>query len=509
MLRAPAILIADCSVSDTELAELLLRRRFPYAAIRIANDALCLAEALTEQAPNIAIVAPKLTWAASDKLLALLRRHSPNIRIILFGHEADILDQGLSPGVAIDGIARKSSAGYLALADIVAQVLARDSGPAVATPATTSAHHSVALENLPLAAFLLADDGSLSESNEELSRRLDLDRKRLLGVPFEQLLADGESLARWHAFRARNDDGVTNVMLRGADERRLAATVRRVATAAVTERYLGCATAAPLLATNAAPNDAATPAAPGAIESVTQEMRDIALVFSHDLKEPVQQIARLAQRSEEGADASARARAIAQIQECAQRASGMLDSMLEYLAVSARDSSPVEVDLNLSFEQACDNLRMVIDESDAQISVDHLPAIFGDEYQMLHLLQNLLANAIKFRGREHPEIRLSVEPQGQDWLLTMRDNGIGIAQPFLHRVFEMGQRLHTRDEYPGTGIGLALCKRIVERHGGRIWVTSNEGAGCSFFVRLPQIPAQNTKPAGRAGPAGNPRVAYD
>ena len=494
MLRAPVILIADCSVSDTELAELLLRRMFPYAAIRVANDALCFAEALTEQAPNVAIVAPKLSWAASDKLLALLRRHDPHTRIILFGHEAELLEYGLSPGLAIDGIARKSSAGYLALAEIVAQVLARSAGPAVA-PSNTKLGRSVLFEHLPLAAFLLTEDGTVSDCNEEFSQRLDVGRGRLLDAPLEQLLADGESLARWHAFRAGSDDRVISLTLRGAGERSVTATVRRVRGAPTAERYLGCVIASPVVTASSAPLVSSQAAAVGVVEPIAQEMRDIALVFSHDLKEPVHQIARLAQRSEEGADNHARARAIQQIQECAQRASGMLDSMLEYLTVSTRDSSSVEVDLNLSFEQACDNLRMLIDEADAQISVDHLPAIVGDEYQMLHLFQNLLANAIKFRGREHPEIRLSVEPQGNDWRLCFRDNGIGIAPPFLHRVFEMGQRLHTRDEYPGTGLGLALCKRIVERHGGRIWVTANEGAGCSFYVHLPQIPNQIGRPA--------------
>ena len=496
MLRAPAILIADCSVSDTELAEMLLRRMFPYAAIRIANDALCFAEALTEQAPDVAIVAPKLSWAASDKLLTLLRRHNPHTRIILFGHEADILEHGLSPGLAIDGITRKSSAGFLALAGIVSEVLARDAGATVLAATGISKHNrSVAFEKLPVPAFLLAEDGTLSDCNEELGECLDLGRGRLLDTPLEQLLADGESLARWHAFRAGNDDGVTSLALRGGGEGSVTATVRRVRGAPAAERYLGCVTAPPAVTTTTPSVVSSQPAPAGAGEGVAQEMRDIALVFSHDLKEPVHQIARLAQRSEEGTDSHTRTRAIAQIQECAQRASGMLDSMLEYLTVSARDSSPVEVDLNLSFEQACDNLRMLIDESDAKISVDHLPAIIGDEYQMLHLFQNLLANAIKFRGREHPEIRLNVEPQGHEWLLTFRDNGIGIPQPFLQRVFEMGQRLHTRDEYPGTGIGLALCKRIVERHGGRIWVTANEGTGCSFFVRLPQIPKQFGRPS--------------
>ncbi len=493
MLRAPVILIADCSVSDTELAELLLRRTFPTASIRVANDAVCFAEALTEQAPHVAIVAPKLNWAASDKLVALLRRHDPSTRVILFGHEADILEQGLSPGMAIDGIARKSSAGYLALGGIVAEVIGRFGGehetehqPATAAAHATAARH-VALTDLPQPAFLLAEDGTLTECNEALAQCLAMARGRLLGAPLEQLLADGESLALWHDFRARRDDGEVGLKLRGHGEQRADTSVRRIGAAPASERYLGCATLALTTTADSAP---ASSTALGTAEPAAQEMRDIALVFSHDLKEPVQQIARLAQRGEEGADAPARSRAIQQIQECAQRASGMLDSMLEYLAVSARDSSPVEVDLNLSFEQALDNLRVVMDEADAQVSAGHLPVIVGDEYQMLHLFQNLLANAIKFRGRERPEIRVSVEPQGNEWLLAFRDNGIGIPQPFLQRVFEMGQRLHTRDEYPGTGVGLALCKRIVERHGGRIWVTSNEGAGCTFFVRLPQTPTQ-------------------
>ena len=497
MLRAPAILIADCSVSDTELAELLLRRTFPYASIRVANDAVCFAEALTEQAPNIAIVAPKLTWAASDKLVGLLRRHDPATRIILFGHEADILEHGLSPGMAIDGIARKSSAGYLALAGIVADVMGRGTGGSNGMPAALAMPTgcSVTLANLPLPAFLLAADGTITECNDAFAHCLDLGRARLLASPLEQLLADGESLALWHGFRARQDDGDVTVKLRGNGEQRAQAVVRRVSNAPASERYLGCASQ--LIDIDPAPGSAPTGSAStlSAADPVAQEMRDIALVFSHDLKEPVQQIARLAQRGEDGADSVARSRAIQQIQECAQRASGMLDSMLEYLAVSARDSSPVEVDLNLSFEQACDNLRGLMDEADAQVSADHLPAITGDEYQMLHLFQNLLANAIKFRGRERPEIRVSVEPQGNEWLVTFRDNGIGIPQPFLQRVFEMGQRLHTRDEYPGTGVGLALCKRIVERHGGRIWVTSNEGAGCTFFVRLPQTPTPLNRPA--------------
>jgi signal transduction histidine kinase len=370
MTRTPVILIADCSASDTGLAELLLRRSLPEADIRIAGDAIAFAEALAAGNPDVAIVAPRLTWTSSEKLIGLLRRRAPRAGVILFGHEADLLACTANADFAFDGIARKSSAGYMALADIVADVLARGAEPAAPNPAT--AHP-----------------------------------------------ADG----------------------------------------------------------------------------VNHEMRDIALVFSHDLKEPVQQVARLAQRAVQGDGASGAraANSMQQILDCANRASDLLDSLLEYLAVSARDSTPVLVDLNRSLAQALDNLRGVIEETDASIEADHLPAIIGDEYQMLHLLQNLISNALKFRGRDRPQIRIEAKAQGNEWLLSVRDNGIGIAQPFLTRVFEMGQRLHTRDEYPGTGVGLALCKRIVERHGGHIWAQSNDGPGTTFFVRIPRTTGQITR----------------
>jgi signal transduction histidine kinase len=110
----------------------------------------------------------------------------------------------------------------------------------------------------------------------------------------------------------------------------------------------------------------------------------------------------------------------------------------------------------------------------------------GDEQQMVHLFQNLVSNAIKFRSREHPVVTISCETRDDQFLLAFQDNGIGIPQEFTERIFELGKRLHTREEYPGSGIGLALCRRIVERHGGRIWCVSREGEGSTFYVLLPR-----------------------
>jgi light-regulated signal transduction histidine kinase (bacteriophytochrome) len=137
--------------------------------------------------------------------------------------------------------------------------------------------------------------------------------------------------------------------------------------------------------------------------------------------------------------------------------------------------------------KALENLRSSITESQAEATSAHLPTTVGDELQLLHLFQNLLSNAIKFRRREPPVIRVSAEARDNQWLLSFHDNGIGIPQAFLDRIFTMGQRLHTREEYPGTGMGLALCRRIVERHGGRIWAESGSVDGSTFHVLLPRV----------------------
>lgn len=247
-------------------------------------------------------------------------------------------------------------------------------------------------------------------------------------------------------------------------------------------------------ATDAASAGASAAASAG--ERTHAEMRDIALVFSHDLKEPLQQIMRLARLAQAGEDGGPRSTtSLQQIVDCAARANGMLDSTLEYLTVASRAMTPTLVDLNVCLEHALENLRAAIDDAGAEIVADHLPLVVGDQYQVLHLLQNLLSNALKFRGRERPLLRITVKQQDDGWLLAFRDNGIGIAPAHAERIFEMGQRLHTRDEYPGSGIGLTLCKRIVERLGGRIWVESADGAGATFYILLPRAPSQLARPA--------------
>jgi light-regulated signal transduction histidine kinase (bacteriophytochrome) len=131
------------------------------------------------------------------------------------------------------------------------------------------------------------------------------------------------------------------------------------------------------------------------------------------------------------------------------------------------------------------NLQFAIADNKAEVTFDDLPAVHGDEAQLVSLFQNLVANAIKYRGVEPPRIHVSAQRDEKEWVFSVRDNGIGIAPQFSERIFIIFQRLHNRGAYPGTGIGLALCKRIVVRHGGHIWMESAPGKGSTFFFSLP------------------------
>ena len=144
------------------------------------------------------------------------------------------------------------------------------------------------------------------------------------------------------------------------------------------------------------------------------------------------------------------------------------------------------------------NLRSVIDDARATVTYDELPTVMGDSRQLMQLFQNLIGNAVKFRSPDRPcQVHVGVRPRDKGWEFSVRDNGIGIAPGQHDRVFVLFQRLHTREKYAGTGIGLAVCKRIVERHGGRIWVESREGEGSTFFFTLRDPGGQRAVPGRR------------
>lgn len=168
----------------------------------------------------------------------------------------------------------------------------------------------------------------------------------------------------------------------------------------------------------------------------------------------------------------------------ARRMHVLIHDLLEYSRVGTQGAAFATIDLNDTLEDVKRNLKVAIEEQQAQVTSDPLPRVRGDRTQLMQLLQNLIGNAMKFRGHDPPRIHLSADRRDGQWTIHVSDNGIGIDPKYADRIFVIFQRLHTREQYAGTGIGLAICKRIAERHGGRIWFEPRPGGGTIFHFTL-------------------------
>lgn len=223
------------------------------------------------------------------------------------------------------------------------------------------------------------------------------------------------------------------------------------------------------------------------------ELEQFANVASHDLQEPLRVVASYLQllslRYKDKLDTNAN-EFIAHAVNGATRMHTLINDLLKYSRLST-DAQPFGVvDCNTVLESAIANLKVAIEESDAVITFDTLPEVMGDATQLTQLFQNLIGNAIKFRRQVPPVVHIGVVRDANQWQFEVRDNGIGMQPQYTERIFAFFQRLHPKDKYPGTGIGLAICKKIVERHCGRIWVESEAGFGATFYFTIPHPAGQ-------------------
>jgi PAS domain S-box-containing protein len=218
------------------------------------------------------------------------------------------------------------------------------------------------------------------------------------------------------------------------------------------------------------------------------ELEQFAYVASHDLQEPLRMITSYLQLIEQRftgqLDSDAR-EFIGFAVDGAARMKSLIIDLLTYSRVQRAKLDFGLVSMKSVLDQATSNLKVTIDECQAQITSDQLPDVTANQGQMIQLMQNLIGNALKFRRELPPKIHISCEKGKTEWIFAVRDNGIGIEEEYKDRIFVIFQRLHGRDQHPGTGIGLAVCKKIIERHNGRIWVESKVGEGASFYFTLP------------------------
>ena len=224
-----------------------------------------------------------------------------------------------------------------------------------------------------------------------------------------------------------------------------------------------------------------------------ERLEQFAYAASHDLQEPLRMVTsylqllerRYGDELDEDADEF-----IDYAVDGAERMREMIDGLLEYARVETRGDPLEPVELNEVLDDVRTDLQLQIEESDARIDGGPLPQVSGDEGQLRQVFQNLVTNAIEYSGDEPPRITVSAERNGATWRISVHDDGIGIDSDETDRIFELFQRLHSHDECDGTGIGLALCRRIVERHGGAIGVESEPGEGSTFSFTLPRVPDQ-------------------
>jgi light-regulated signal transduction histidine kinase (bacteriophytochrome) len=221
-----------------------------------------------------------------------------------------------------------------------------------------------------------------------------------------------------------------------------------------------------------------------------ESLEQFAYVASHDLQEPLRVMSNFSQllekRYKDKLDQDAKD-FIAFIVDAAARMQALINDLLAYSRVGRLETDLEVIDANEIFNKTVNSLSLAINETGAAVTSDTLPVVMAHEVSLFQLFSNLIGNALKFHSQEAPRIHLSSKETEQEWIFSVKDNGIGLDPQYADRIFQIFQRLHRKGEYKGTGIGLSICKKIVTNLGGRIWVESQAGQGCTFYFTIPKI----------------------
>jgi PAS domain S-box-containing protein len=482
----PPILLVDDNADDRDLASLVLNGAFGEVAVEQIADAAALTRALAAHRFGLVITELDLSWVNGTEVVRLARELKPDCAVVLFTRSLSpaVVDDAIRLGV--DAFVPKDSSGYTKLPYAVRSALYRARRRAMET--AREAPYRKIYEDLPVGVFVATSDGEILEANPAMASILafespeELTRRSLRHFFIQEGAAD-----TWRTTleQAGTIDGF-EAELRKADGEPVRVRFRTSfveGEVAQTRQLLGMLEVARTGGSTDSPVDDT------AVEQSQDELEQMAYVVSHDLQQPLNVVGRfldlLAERDGDALSGQGR-EFLDHAMDGAANLQRMMDAVLRYARVNVRSQRLEVVDLNQVRDRVLENLDSEINASSAQVLSDELPHVIADEPQMEQLFQNLISNSLKFRSDDPPRIEISVTDEPDEWIIAFSDNGIGIDQASADRIFLMFQRLHTQEEYPGTGIGLAVCKRIVAHHGGRIWIDAETGDGATFHVALPK-----------------------
>ena len=488
MNNLPRVLIIDENANDRALASLVLTGEFGNLELDAVGTATEFSSALAAGRFGIVITEAAFSWSTGLELIRLVRETRPDCPVIMFTAEVGEELWGESLRLGVDGYVSKSSAGFVRLPAVVRSVFFQTRRQAVAS--SRDATYRRLVEGLPVGVFVATLEGEILEANPAFATMLGLfDPEEAAWTSFPSLFADPAAEEDWRN-RMATTRSVRNIdiELRRADDSLMWS---RVSSWVVEDAGSGMRHIQGIVEETGDYHVAQQELADRteALARSNNELEQFAYVVSHDLQQPLSVVSsylemlgdsirdRLENEEESYLDRAAAS---------AVRVQEMVDAVLGFARVDSRGGDYVPVDLGAVLEQVKSELWKEITVAKAEITTDDLPTILADEAQMEQLLQNLVSNALKFSGSPPAEIHVSAEESEIEWTISVRDNGIGIDPEASDRIFVMFQRLHTEREIPGTGIGLAICKRIVDRHGGRIWVESEQLLGATFFFSIPK-----------------------
>ncbi|MCG6963373.1 MAG: PAS domain S-box protein [Acidobacteria bacterium] len=488
MSTLPRLLLIDDDADDRALACLLLKEAFPALEVEEVEGAAAFSRALVRGTFGLVICELELAWADGLEVISTLRQTAPRCPIVVLTRSGDQRRATDAVQNGADQVVEKGSRGYLQLPDAVKNALFRANQRRSREGHDTPYRRLV--EAFPIGVFTATRDGEILEANPALATILGFPTpESLTQRNLQELFANPAEAERWRtqigasggaaeveAVLRRDDGGTVWARLAAwvvehppSDLLQLQGMIQDVSDSKRAQQEL------------TRRNDA--------LSRSCSELEQFASVVSHDLREPLHLMDRygrmLADKYGDVLNTKGK-RYLEHIVHGADRMQRMIDAILELSRVETRGNQFAPVDLEAVVEEARANLEHIISSSGAQVTQDLLPTLAADETQMVQLFQNLIGNAIKFRGAGPPEVHIGARERSEDWLFSVRDHGIGIDASGLERIFEIFQRLHTEDEYQGMGIGLTLCQRIVERHGGKIWAESRPGNGTTFSFTIPK-----------------------